>query len=376
MVGIAVLGGVATGAYHGARAAAAYVESFPSEAHAATTGPQATVEPIEAPVIREVAPVVVAATASAPIAVAEPAPAPDAAPGSWGTVFPAPDEVLLAPLRDGALAAAALNRAGSSLTMRLDLASGARGAFKPEQTWWQSAKPRRDVAAYRIDRLLGIGHVAPAIGRAFPVAELVATFEPDKRRFWTNRVKTEGRPRPTGELAGSLSWWIPQVIPAKIDGYDVDSTDGVVTWRRLLRIGARIPEDDRALVEQISTMTLFDFVIDNIDRWSGGNVRVAPGGRDVYFMDNTMSFTNDVHGHRKGQRYLERVHVFSRRLVTRLRALTEAELRAALVPDGGAFELLLTDSEIRAVLGRRDAALAHIDRLIARHGEDAVLAFP
>ena len=48
-----------------------------------------------------------------------------------------------------------LNIGGSSLSIRLDFASGARAAFKPHQIWPQS-KPRREIAAYRIDRYLHI----------------------------------------------------------------------------------------------------------------------------------------------------------------------------------------------------------------------------
>ena len=40
-------------------------------------------------------------------------------------------------------------------------------AFKPEQTFPQS-DPRREIAAYRIDRLLRINHVAPAKAIAIP----------------------------------------------------------------------------------------------------------------------------------------------------------------------------------------------------------------
>ena len=105
-------------------------------------------------------------------------------------------------------------------------------------------------------------------------------------------------------------------------------------------------------------------------------MRIAPGGKQLFFMDNTFSFTNDPYGHRKGQNYLKRVEVFSRDLVGRLRAMTEDDLRRIMEPGPGPFEYLLTDREIEATLGRRDWALAYIDRLVEQHGEDAVLAFP
>jgi hypothetical protein len=88
-----------------------------------------------------------------------------------------------------------------------------------------------------------------------------------------------------------------------------------------------------------------------------------------------LAFGKNRRGHDKSHRYLQRVQTFSRRLVARLRALDEAQLRAALA-DAGPFERLLTDEEIAAVLGRRDRALAYVDGLIATHGEAKVLAFP
>ena len=62
--------------------------------------------------------------------------------------------------------------------------------------------------------------------------------------------------------------------------------------------------------------------------------------------------------------------------MNRLRTFTEVELRAELDRDRGPFDHVLTEDEIIGVLGRRDAALRYIDKLIAKHGEDAVLRFP
>ena len=83
------------------------------------------------------------------------------------SVYGAPDDELLAPLGASKVTRIKLNHGGTSLSLRLDFASGARAAFKPEQTHPQS-DPRREIAAYRIDRLLGIGHVPPAKATAIP----------------------------------------------------------------------------------------------------------------------------------------------------------------------------------------------------------------
>lgn len=55
-----------------------------------------------------------------------------------------------------------------------------------------------------------------------------------------------------------------------------------------------------------------------------------------------------------------------RRLLTRLRALTAPALEDAV-------EHHLTDSEIAAVMARRDLLVSHFDRLIAQRGEAVIL---
>ncbi len=283
------------------------------------------------------------------------------------------DDVLLEPLRESAIAEVKFNKGGSSISMRIDFENGARAAFKPRQTNWQSV-PRREVVAFRINRLLGLGSVPPAIGRRFQVSELLGALHPESR-FFKPRLKAEMIQK-DGWVTGELSWWIPVIRRGKVDGYEIDSMEGIVSWKRYLAIGAKIPARDQALVQQISSMVLFDFIINNPDRWSGGNARVSEDQRLLYFMDNTLSFGDRPNGHPKARTYFERCHTFSRSLVARLRTLEEGEIREVLELDVEPFEYLLQDVEIAALLSRRDRALSYIDTLIHQHGEDLVLAFP
>jgi hypothetical protein len=312
----------------------------------------------------------VSVAAVEPAAPAEP-PEPAVA-GEWH-FFGQSDESLVAPLREAKVTRVKLNRGGTSLSLRLDFDNGARAACKPSQVHPQS-QPRREIAAYRINRLVGLHSVPPAIGRIFDVRELAAlvSSESGKQRFLAEIVPEKG-----GVVHAELSWWIPVLVaPARIDGFAIDSTDGVVTWKRYLTIGEETPERVAKLVAQLSDMVLFDFLINNSDRWSGNNVTASEDGQTIYFIDNTLAFGNDWNGHRRARTYFERSQKFSRRLVERLRTLTRAEIREALAHDTEPFEVLLEDSEIHALLKRRDYALRHIDKLIAAHGADAVLAFP
>jgi len=282
------------------------------------------------------------------------------------------DELLLAPLRSGEIKRVKFNYGGSSISLRIDFKNGARAAFKPRQINMHS-NPRKEIAAYRINRLLGLSSVPPTIGRRFSARKFFAAIDVRSRRFM---------PRLNAEVTlsgdyidGELSWWIPIIEHATISGYRIDTTDGIVTWMRYLAPYARIPRRYRRRLAQISDMIVFDYLIDNSDRWTGGNARTNRQGRVLYFMDNTMSFGRDPRGHKKAQLYFKRARRFSRRLVARIRALTPEDFRASLRYDKGPFEYLLAESEIRSMITRRRYILEYVDDLIETHGEDNVLAF-
>lgn len=291
------------------------------------------------------------------------------------TVFGAPDDELLAPIGITKVSHLKLNHGGTSLSLRLDFANGARAAFKPEQTHLQS-DPRREIAAYRIDRLLGIGHVPPAKEIVIPVAELLDATEPGYRTYTEGRLEDEGIIR-GGTLRGEVSWWVPDIKLAKLGAYRVDEHDGELLWTAYLQAGAQVPDELRPMVEQLSAVILFDVLIDNPDRWSGSNTEASADQRTLYFMDNTLSFSIFSFGHESNLKPLHRIQVFSRRLVQRMRALSLDSLRAALaVPADAALGPLLDDQQLRALLARRDHVMQYIDELIADLGEDAVLAIP
>jgi hypothetical protein len=298
-------------------------------------------------------------------------------PRSPPTVFGASDAELLAPL-GGHVTRVKLNRGGTSLSLRLDFDTGARAAFKPEQIHPQS-DPRREIAAYRIDRMLEIGRVPPAKPIAIPVAELIAAMDPAYRAFVSARLTDEATIR-GGMVYGEVSWWIPEIKLAKLGRDRIDERAGRLLWVSYLQAGAEIPPDARPLVEQISSVILYDLLIDNADRWTGSNTMMSPDGNVLYFMDNTMAFSLARFGHEINVTMLRRIQVFSRTLVGRIRALTEDALVTLLSigPGDPASGLgkLLDRSEIHAIIQRRDHMLEYIDQLIAKLGEDAVLALP
>jgi Golgi casein kinase Fam20 len=290
------------------------------------------------------------------------------------TVFEASDDVLLAPVAATPLADVKLNRGGSSLSLRLTFKSGARAAFKPQQTAPQS-DPRREIAAYRIDRLLRIGHVPPAKPGRFTVADLVAASDPATRDVTAQRIAAEGLPQ-HGVLQGELSWWIPEIRDATIGEFRVDELGGFALWLGYLQTGAVIPDDARPMVAQLATVVMFDILIDNSDRWSGNNTKSSVDNQTLYFMDNTLSFSTFTLGHEANLAPLRRMEVFPRELVARMRALTYDTVAKALDVGDDPLGPLLVPAEIHALLARRDHLLHHIDGLCAELGEKAVLALP
>jgi hypothetical protein len=284
------------------------------------------------------------------------------------------DELLLDPLLTRPIARVKFNRGGSSISLRIDFEGGGRAAFKPDQTNLQTI-PRKEVAAYRVSRLLGLSSVAPAAGRAFPLREILDHLD-DGSRAVIPRLLAEMKPDGDGKIAGGLSWWIPEIRDATVRGYTIDSVDGMVTWKRYLQAGTDIPDEDRELVPQISTMVAFDYLISNSDRWSGSNAKSSPDGAMLYFMDNALSFGPNPSGHEKVLVYLQRVQKFSRSLYASVRQLDEKALREAVTGASGPYAQLLTEDEIAGVLYRREQLLGYIDELILEHGEAAVLVFP
>jgi len=291
-------------------------------------------------------------------------------------VFGVPDDELLAPLGAAPVKKIKLNRGGTSLSIRLDFENGARASFKPEQIYTQS-DPRREIAAYRIDRLLGVGHVSPTKEIAVPLQQLLrGAADQEFRAYITSRIMDEATIR-QGVVHGEVSWWIPEIVLARLGSLRIDEPAGRELWTSYLQVGAQIPPELQPMLEQISLCVLFDVLIDNSDRWTGSNTEMSPDGKLLYFMDNTLSFSLAKYGHEANVDAMRRIQVFPRKFVQRLRGLTHQALVEALAMDPeSTLAPLLRPIETRAVIARRDNMLRYIDQLIERFGEDAVLAFP
>lgn len=344
----------------------------------AAAAPRAAHDPAAQPAPAVDASPATAAADDAATAAADDASAPvDAAAGeiagaTGATSFLGVDErVILRRLCNGEVTRMQRNTGGSTLSFRVWFADGGRGLFKPQQSN-SVANFRAEIAAYRMSRYLGMHRAPPACGRTMPRAMLQRTADSTGDVAFSERVMREILGR--GELVpGAMIYWVPGGL---------ENVPGSERYPDLLDTSKPLPEGDRVLASDLSALLVTDFINDNIDRWSGGNIlrqRSSPQNPapQMLFMDNGAAFTigRDNLGARpadQAQR-LARVTRFSRSLVTRLRAMNAESLgrEMRLDPLGSP----VGDNGIAAILTRRDRVIAHVDAMIAARGEAAVYAF-
>jgi hypothetical protein len=288
---------------------------------------------------------------------------------STGTFLGMADDLLLDRVRTQPIVRFKLNHGGSSLSFRIDFADGSRAAWKPTQTNMQTI-PRKEIAAYRLNRLLGMNAVPPAAPRAVSRDELVEHLHPDSLAALP-RIQAEAIFGADGRTLGEASYWIPVIKNSSFD--TPEGRQQVEAW---LSQGEPIPVEQRAMAAQLSALVVFDFLTDNPDRYSGGNMKVSGDGAQLFFMDNTMAFFLDPEGTPRNRQALLKTERFSRGLYQALARVDAPTLERALAEEPAGSTEILTPAEIRAVVARRDFARRRVDELIARYGEDEVLAFP
>jgi hypothetical protein len=291
----------------------------------------------------------------------------EVAAGSTGTFLGMSDELLLDRIRTQPVARLKLNRGGSSLSFRVDFADGSRAAWKPAQTNTQTI-PRKEVAAYRINKLLGLNSVPPAAQRAISRDDLFGLLHPDSAAALP-RIRAETIIGPNGMVAGAGSYWIPVIKDSEFD-----TPAGHAQMSVWLTQGEPIPYAQRSFAAQVAVLVVFDFLIANPDRRSGGNMKMSVDGSHLFFMDNTMSFFLDADGTEKNRQVLLKSQRFSRELHQSLVRVDIPALRSLLRESDGTE--ILTDAEIRAVVERRQFVERYVADLVKQFGDKNVLYFP
>jgi hypothetical protein len=258
----------------------------------------------------------------------------------------------------------------TSTTFQMQLAGSIDAAFKPETR----IHPRgwaHEIAAYRLAGALGMDQVPPARARAIERGQMRRHIAPD----WEGDVEAlfaplsyvSGVSGPT--VRGAAIYWVPNLERATLD-----QPEELARWTGWLTPGTALSPEERILARDLATMCLFDAVIGNGDRMSGGNLRTATrGSQRVIIRDHNLAFpvrwSEGQRGRILGE--LERAERFPRSFVEALRALDAAALtrlsRDETVGD------LLDEAQREAVLDRRAMVLSYVAASIEEHGEAAVL---
>lgn len=260
----------------------------------------------------------------------------------------------------------------TNIVFRLQLDSEHLAAFKPSSEQRERGY-RAEIAAYRLSRLLGMDNVAPAIFRTATAREIRTRLHRRYEEAWLE-IEEWTRWEAAGTTRGAAIYWIPQLADPGLD-----QPDAVREWTSWLSQQGDAPAEHRALARDLSCLMVFDYLIANWDRFSGGNLSALPDRSRLVVRDHDASFgvplTIGIHDRlRRGLRRAER---FSRALVDRLVRLDEEALRREFARDPSARdEELLTPPQIADLLERREVTLSYIGALVDRYGRDAVLAFP
>ena len=175
-----------------------------------------------------------------------------------------------------------------------------------------------------------------------------------------------------GAVPGAMIAWMNDIVESGLDG-----RKGRVKLDLFLSIDGPTPGEE-PLVAPASSMVTLDYVAGNWDRFSGGNLFADSSGSSLVLIDNNGSFSRWSERQRKRMEgLLLSCQRFSVALISRLRRLEAREVMDAMewgpTRPGRA---LLKESEIALLLSRRDELIAHVDELIAVHGEERILVFP
>jgi len=160
--------------------------------------------------------------------------------------------------------------------------------------------------------------------RTFHRDDLIGKLPPDAA-FLANRINAETTFDAEGFTRGEVSYWIPVIVDSKMD-----TLDNVLAWWRWMTVGEEIPPERVGLMEQMSSLLLFDLLTNNSDRFSGGNLMTSKDGKVLFWMDNTFGFQIEPEGHLRCRTYLFRCQKFSRKMIAALRRLDLPTLKQAI----------------------------------------------
>jgi hypothetical protein len=290
-------------------------------------------------------------------------------------------------------------KGGRSLAFKLTLEDGSAGYYKPEQTFsgtiWFA-----EVAAYALDRALGIGRVPPVVSRRIPWSKLALAAEGDDR-------VPEIIKAPDNTVRGAMIAWLeepltPAVTPpgwenwirvepfGKYNITPFQRASEYVTqlelYKKLLAENKGMPQyydvapvPSRAdLPGALSDMITLDFLLMNIDRFGGdnGNVLTLGEAGPLIFLDNAAGLSIGPHRRNLPDQRFFPCQRFRKATIDALEKLDVGAFGAQLERDSLGLHgpSPLTPQLIEGIAERRKAVLEHVTTLRRKHGDAAVLS--
>jgi hypothetical protein len=302
-----------------------------------------------------------------------------------------PDGPRVTALRNEEIAEVQKGRGGRSLGFLITLEDGTQGYFKPKQTF-SAAHWYSEVAAYYLDRELGLGRVPPTTGRRFAWSSLRSAAAGDRR-------VSELRIDEDGTIKGAFIWWIPDPLKRLRMGRHwerwvrVQKTLPITPYQRPVdyrsdlngRPGVREATDPRrpesgspdleVRPAELSDMIVFDYLTQNVDRWGGNftNVRTRGPRGPLIYLDNGAGFWLGQQRLGLMEARLKALQRFRRSTIEAVRRLEVERFAERLRSDP--LAPVLNQRQLQGLEERRLAVLEHVKAMVARFGESEVLAW-
>jgi len=322
---------------------------------------------------------------------AVPCPSPGASQGRAEVFLGQADARAIASLRTAAISEVKKGQGGRSLAFKITLADETRGYFKPEQAF-SAAHWYSEVAAYYLDRELGLGRVPPTTGRTFRWSGLKEAAGDDAR-------VSELAIASDGTVKGAFIWWIPEPLKRVRMGRNwerwvrVQKSLPITPYQRPVdyradlngRPGIREATDPRRPIAktpdikerpaELSDLIVFDYLTQNVDRWGGDftNVRSRGPGGPLVYLDNGAGFWLGQQRLGLMEARLKALQRFRRSTVEAVRRLDMQRFAARL--RGDPLAPVLNEKQLDGLAQRRGAVLEHVDAMVERFGEAQVFAW-
>ena len=300
-----------------------------------------------------------------------PHPGDDVGAGFLGPVDPKLDAEWITRMASAEIAEITPNKGGGSVSMRVKFKDGKKAALKAEQTG-HPTDPRSEIAAYHLDRLLGFGRTAPVVGRRFDMAKIRAALVASKAEpaFLDRLEKLVVR---DGHLdAALIAWHTAPLVEEEV----------APAWIAPLADKDPVEKDMLPKLKDWSDLVVFDFLVDNPDRYSGGNILRLDKGGPIVFLDQGAAFGRGrLQAKQTTMDRLQKVCRFRRETLSALKKVGSAAGKdgslGALLAKSLAKDPLspvLDEAQIRGVDERVKMLEAHVKACSAKVGAAVLLS--